>query len=54
MQNWPVEFDALTTEEKQLLESLTSTVCLSSIAGSPMNTRTLVEKSFCSALIFYL
>ena len=31
---------------------LTSTVCLSSIAGSPINTRSLVEKSFCSALIF--
>ena len=27
-------------------------VCLSSIAGSPINTRTLVEKSFCSALVF--
>ena len=27
-------------------------VCLSSIAGSPINMRALVEKSFCSALIF--
>ena len=31
---------------------LTSMVGLSSIAGSPINTRTLVEKAFCSALIF--